>query len=300
VDLQVDPGAGPGADRAQDHPVSDDTVGRLLKQQGYRLQRRVKTLEGARHPDRDAQFRYLNEQARTHLAAGRPVVSVDAKKKELVGRFANGGREWPPSGEPEQVSVHDFPDPTLGKAIPTGYDVGEPAAAGSVSGPDHDTAAFAVQTLRRWWQQVGRVAYPQASRLLVCADAGGSNGSRVRAWKTELARLATEAGLAITVCHLPPGASTWNRIEHRLFSAIWMNWRGRPLASHEVIVALIGATRTRTGWRVRAELDRGRDPLGVRVGDEELAAVALVRHGFHGEWNDTIHPAAAQPLPTAR
>jgi Rhodopirellula transposase DDE domain len=285
---------------AAGHPVSDDTVGRLLKQQGYRLQRTVKTLEGAWHPDRDAQFRYLNEQARTHLAAGQPVVSVDAKKKELVGRFANGGREWRPSGEPEQVNIHDFPDPQLGKAIPYGvYDVG--ANCGWVGvGTDHDTAAFAVQTLRRWWQQVGSLAYPEATGLLVTADAGGSNGYRVRAWKTELARLAEETGLQITVCHLPPGTSKWNRIEHRLFSAISMNWRGRPLASHQVILELIGATTTQTGLRVRAELDRGRYPLGTKVGDAELAAVPLVRHAFHGEWNYTLQPAADQAPPTPR
>jgi hypothetical protein len=277
---------------AAGHPVSDDTVGRLLKQQGYRLQRTVKTLEGGQHPDRDAQFRYLNEQAKVHLAAGQPVVSVDTKKKELVGRVANGGREWQPVGEPERVNVHDFPDPTLGKAIPHGvYDIG--ANSGWVSvGCDHDTAAFAVQTLRRWWQQVGSHAYPQADRLLVGADAGGSNGYRVRAWTTELARLAAETGLQITVCHLPPGTSKWNRIEHRLVSAISMNWRGRPLASHEVIVELIGATTTQTGLRVRAELDRGHYPLGVKVGDRELAAVPLARHEFHGEWNYTLHPAA--------
>jgi hypothetical protein len=284
---------------ASGHPVSDDTVGRLLKQRGYRLQRTVKTLEGAQHPDRDAQFRYLNEQAKQHLAVGQPVVSVDTKKKELVGRFANGGREWQPVGEPERINVHDFPDPALGKAIPYGvYDVG--ANRGWVSvGCDHDTAAFAVQTLRRWWQQVGRLAYPQAERLLVCADAGGSNGYRVRAWKTELARLAAETRLQVTVCHLPPGTSKWNRIEHRLFSHISMNWRGRPLESHQVIVELIGATTTRAGLRVRAELDRGRYPLGVKVGDQELAAVPLARHEFHGEWNSTLHPAADKPPPTA-
>jgi hypothetical protein len=248
---------------AQGHLVSDDTVGRLLKQQGYRLQRMVKTLEGAQHPDRDAQFRYLNEQARAQLAAGQPVVSVDAKKQELVGSFANSGAEW--------VGV----------------------------GTDHDTAAFAVQTLRRWWQQVGRVAYPQAERLLVCADAGGSNGDRVRAWKTELARLVTETGLQVTVGHLPPGTSKWNRIEHRLCSAISMNGRGRPLTSHEVIVELIGATTTHTGLRVRTELDRGRSPLGVKVGDGELAAVPLARHEFHGEWNYTMQPAPDKPPPTA-
>jgi hypothetical protein len=277
---------------AQGHPVSDDTVGRLLREQGYRLRRTLKALEGAQHPDRDAQFRYLNEQARVHLAAGQPVVSVDAKKRELVGRFADGGRQWQPSGEPEQVNVRDFPDPTVGEAIPYGvHDVG--AGAGWVGvGTDHDIAAFAVQTLRRWWQQVGRLAYPEATRLLVGADAGGSNGYRVRAWKTELAGLATEAGLAVTVCHLPPGTSKWNRIEHRLFSAVSMNWRGRPLTSHEVTVELVGATRTRAGLRVRAELDGGRYPLGVKVPDEELAAVPLSRHEFHGEWNYTIHPAA--------
>jgi Rhodopirellula transposase DDE domain len=205
-----------------------------------------------------------------------------------------------PTGEPEQVNVHDFPDPKVGKAIPYGvYDLGRNSGWVGV-GTDHDTAAFAVATLRRWWQQVGRLAYPQADRLLVCADAGGSNGYRVRAWKTELARLATETGLQITVCHLPPGTSKWNRIEHRLFSAISMNWRGRPLASHEVIVELIGATTTQTGLRVRAELDRGRYPLGVKVSDEELAAVPLARHEFHGEWNYTMQPAPETPPPTAR
>jgi hypothetical protein len=216
---------------AQGHPVSDDTVGRLLREQGYRLQRTVKTLEGAQHADRDAQFRYLNEQAKVHLADGQPVVSVDTKKKELVGTFANGGREWQPTGEPERVNVHDFPDPKVGKAIPYGvYDLGRNAGWVSV-GVDHDTAGFAVATLRRWWEQVGRATYPRADRLLVCADAGGSNGYRVRAWKTELARLAAETGLQITVCHLPPGTSKWNRIEHRLFSAISMNWRAGRLSA---------------------------------------------------------------------
>jgi hypothetical protein len=285
---------------AAGHPVSDDTVGRLLKQQGYRLQRTAKTLEGARHADRDAQFRYLNEQARTQLAAGQPVVSVDTKKKELVGRFANGGAEWQPTGEPGRVNVHDFPDPTLGKAIPYGVDdLGRNSGWVGV-GTDHDTAAFAVQTLRRCWQQVGRSADPEATRLLVCADAGGSNGYRIRAWKTELARLAAETGLQVTVCHLPPGTSKWNRIEHRLCSAISMNWRGRPLTSHQVIVELIGATTTQTGLRVDAELDQSTYPLGVRVRDAELAMVPLVRHGFHGEWNSSMHPAADKPPPTAR
>jgi hypothetical protein len=252
-----------------------------------------KTLEGAQHPDRDAQFRYVNEQARSHLADGQPVVSVDTKKKELVGRYANGGAEWQPAGEPERVGVHDFPDPKVGKAIPYGvYDLG--ANAGWVSvGTDHDTAAFAVATLRRWWEQVGRVAYPKAERLLVTADAGGSNGYRIRASKTELARFAAETGLTVTVCHFPPGTSKWNKIEHRLFSHISTNWRGRPLVSHEVIVKLIGATRTRSGLRVQAELDQGNYPLGVKVSDRELAAVPLRRHDWHGEWNYTVLPAAA-------
>jgi Rhodopirellula transposase DDE domain len=278
---------------AQGFQASDDTVGRLLKQQGYTLQRTQKTLEGAQHPDRDGQFRYLNEQAREHLAASQPVVSVDTKKKELVGRYANGGREWRPVGEPEQVAVHDFPDPEVGKAIPYGiYDLG--ANAGWVSvGTDHDTAAFAVATLRHWWEQAGRVAYPHAERLLITADAGGSNGYRIRAWKTELARFAAETGLAVTVCHFPPGTSKWNKIEHRLFSHISMNWRGRSLVSHEVIVELIAATQTRSGLKVRAELDRGRYPLGVRISDRELAAVPLRRHDWHEEWNYTVLPTAA-------
>jgi hypothetical protein len=278
---------------AQGHPVSDDTVGRLLRQQDYTLQRTRKTLEGAQHPDRDAQFGYLNEQASAHLAAGQPVVSVDTKKKELVGNYANGGREWQPQGAPVGVGVHDFPDPKVGKAIPYGvYDVG--ANTGWVSvGCDHDTAAFAVATLRRWWEQGGRALYPDAGRLLVCADAGGSNGYRVRAWKTELGRFAAETGLAVTVCHFPPGTSKWNRIEHRLFSAISVNWRGRPLVSHEVIVELIGATTTRTGLRVQSELDRGVYPLGVKVSDAELAAVPLAPHAWHGEWNYSIAPRAA-------
>jgi hypothetical protein len=235
----------------------------------------------------------VNEQARSHLAAGQPVVSVDTKKKELVGRYANGGAEWQPAGAPERVGVHDFPDPKVGKAIPYGvYDLG--ANAGWVSvGTDHDTAAFAVATLRRWGEQAGRVAYPRAERLLVTADAGGSNGDRVRAWKTELARFAAETGLTITVCHFPPGTSKWNKIEHRLFSHISTNWRGRPLISHQVIVELIGATRTRSGLRVHAELDRGSYPLGVKVSDRELAAVPLRRHDWHGEWNYTVLPATA-------
>jgi hypothetical protein len=239
----------------------------------------------------------VNEQARLHLAAGQPVVSVDTKKKELVGRYANGGVEWQPAGEPERVDVHDFPDPEVGKAIPYGvYDLG--ANAGWVSvGTDHDTAGFAVATLRRWWAWVGRAAYPAAGRLLVCADAGGSNGYRVRAWKAELARFAAEAGLAVTVCHFSPGTSKWNKIEHWLFSHISTNWRGRPLVSHQAMVELIGATTTRSGLKVRAALDNGAYPLGVRVFDRALAAVPLRRHDGQGEWNCTVLPTAAEAHP---
>jgi Rhodopirellula transposase DDE domain len=277
---------------AQGFQVSDDTVGRLLTQQHYTLQRTQKTGEGAQHPDRDAQFRYINDTARGYLDQGLPVVSVDTKKKELVGRYANGGAEWQPVGEPERVLVHDFPDQELGKAIPYGvYDLG--AGTGWVSvGTDHDTAAFAVSTLGRWWERVGRAAYPDADRLLVTADAGGSNGYRLRLWKTQLARFAAATGLAVTVCHFPPGTSKWNKIEHRLFSQITANWRGRPLESHEVVVELIGATRTRSGLRVQAELDPGRYPLGVKVSDRELAAVPIRRHDWHGEWNYSVLPAA--------
>ena len=274
--------------RAQGHRVSANTVAGLLASMDYSLQAPSKQVEGAQHPDRDGQFRYLNEQAREHLAAGQPVISVDTKKKEVVGNLANKGREWQPKGSPVRVDVHDFPDPQVGKAIPYGvYDLG--ADAGWVGvGDDHDTAAFAVATIRRWWEQVGKQAYPQATRLLITADAGGSNSYRSRLWKVELGKLAAKTGLAVTVCHFPPGTSKWNRIEHRLFSQISMNWRGRPLVSHEVIVDLIGATTTRTGLRIYAELDRGSYPTGVKVSDAELGAVPLTRHDWHGEWNYTI------------
>jgi hypothetical protein len=233
------------------------------------------------------------ELAEALTAQGHPVSDDTVGKKELVGNFANGGAEWQPSGEPVEVDVHDFPDPALGKAIPYGvYDLGRNTGWVSV-GVDHDTAAFAVATLRRWWEQVGRRVHPEATRLLITADAGGSNGYRVRVWKTELARFAADSGLTVTVCHFPPGTSKWNKIEHRLFSAISTNWRGRPLVNHEVIVELIGATTTRCGLRVRAELDRGRYPLGIKVSDQELAAVPASRHTWHGEWNYTILPRAA-------
>jgi Rhodopirellula transposase DDE domain len=272
------------------HPVSADTVGTMLRESGYRLQVNVKTKEGSLHPDRDAQFRYLNEQAREFRDGSQPVVSVDAKKKELIGEFKNLGREWEPKGRPVPVSLHDFMDPELGKAIPYGiYDVERNVGWVNV-GQDHETAAFAVESLRRWWRGDGILAYPEADRLLICADGGGSNGYRVRLWKYELGRLAAETGLAITVCHLPPGTSKWNKIEHRLFSHISMNWRGRPLTSHEVVVELIAATTTKQGLKVHAERDLGTYPPRVNVSDSDMAQVRLRSHDFHGEWNYSVAP----------
>jgi len=279
---------------AAGHRIGPDTVARLLREQGFSLQANAKTLEGAQHPDRDAQFSYLNAQAGQHLAADDPVISVDTKKKKLVGQYRNGGAEWRPAGDPEPVKVHDFIDPALGKANPYGvYDLA--ADTGWVSvGTDHDTAAFAVETIRRWWQTAGTTAYPHASRLLITADGGGSNGYRTRLWKTELAALATDTGLQITVCHLPPGTSKWNKIEHRLFSHISMNWRGRPLTSHDVIVQSIAATTTGTGLSVHAELDTSTYPTGVKIPDAEIKALhdtgALRRHDWHPEWNYSLHP----------
>jgi len=291
---------------AQGHRISADTVADLLRAEGFSLQGNAKTLEGAQHADRDAQFGYLNEQARTFQAAGQPVISVDTKKKELVGDFANPGVAWRPVGDPARVNVHDFPSDGLGTAVPYGiYDTA--ANTGWVNvGTDHDTAMFAVASIRRWWQAAGMVTYPAATRLLISADAGGSNGYRSRAWKTELAALAAETGLAITVCHLPPGTSKWNKIEHRLFSYITMNWRGRPLTSHEVVVNLIAATTTRTGLHVHAELDTASYPTGIRISDAQMAALPVTRHTFHGDWNYTLHPSShrtdtsqAARLPTA-
>ena len=280
---------------AAGHPVSNVTVARLLRDAGYSLQSNAKTREGAQHPDRDAQFRHINDTARRFLRTKDPVVSVDTKKKELVGTdpgYKNAGREWEPKKTPVRVGVHDFPDPAIPKAVPYGvYDVG--ANTGWVSvGSDGDTATFAVETLRRWWASVGQPRYPKATRLLINADAGGSNGYRLRLWKFELACFAHETGLAITVCHFPPGTSKWNRIEHRLFAHITMNWRGRPLTSHEVVVELIGATTNRGGLTVHAEADTAHYPRGVKVTDQQMAAVAKVmkRHAFHGEWNYTIRP----------
>ncbi len=272
------------------HQVSERLVRTLLHEARYSLQANAKTREGSRHADRDAQFQYLNERVKHFLAQGWPVVSVDAKKKELVGPFKNGGREWQPQGEPEPVTVHDFPDPTLGKAIPYGiYDVGRNTGWVTV-GQDHDTASFAVATLRRWREVVGHHSYALAPQVLICADGGGSNGYRVRLWKVELQQFATATGLTVTVCHLPPGTSKWNKIEHRLFAHISMNWRGRPLVSHEVVVNLIGATTTREGLQVLAERDTASYPTKIKVADADLAAVQLTPHAFHGEWNYTIAP----------
>jgi hypothetical protein len=275
------------------HQVSHALVGRLLHQQGYSLQANAKVNEGRQHPDRDIQFNYLNELVREHLAEGAPVLSVDTKKKELVGEFKNSGREWQPEGEPVRVNVHDFPDDAIGKAIPYGiYDVAENSGWVSV-GQDHDTASFAVEALRAWWRGEGRGRYGQARRLLINADCGGSNGNRSRLWKVELAKLAAETGLEITVCHLPPGTSKWNKVEHRLFSHISINWRGRPLTSYEVVVDLIRATTTCTGLRVHAELDSRQYEAKVQVSDDELARVPLKEHCFHGEWNYSIAPRFA-------
>ncbi|MGW3934055.1 ISAzo13 family transposase [Streptomyces microflavus] len=278
----------------QGHRVSADTVAGLLREEGFSLQANAKTIEGAQHSDRDAQFRYLNEQARDHRDAGDPVISVDSKKKELIGDYRNAGHEWRPAGQPVRVKTHDFPGQAE-KAIPYGiYDM--TANTGWVSiGTDHDTAAFAVASIRRWWQARGRHDYPRARRLLITADGGGSNGYRTRGWKTQLADLAAETGLEITVCHLPPGTSKWNKIEHRLFSHITMNWRGRPLTSHEVMIQTIAATTSRTGLTVHAELDSGEYPTGIRISDDEIAALPIARHRFHGDWNYTLHP---QPVGT--
>lgn len=276
--------------RAQGHRVSHQSVSELLHELGYSLQANRKTLEGAGHPDRDAQFAHLNAAVQLQLSLGEPVISVDTKKKELVGPFANKGRELRPKGAPELVRVHDFLIPELGRVSPYGvYDLAENEAWVSV-GTDHDTAAFAVEAIRRWWQTMGQPTYPDAKRLLVTADGGGSNGYRVRLWKRELQKLADETGLEIAVCHFPPGTSKWNKIEHRLFSAISQNWRGKPLVSHEVVVNLIAGTTTRTGLRVRSELDPSAYPKGVTVSDAEMATLYLHPHSFHGEWNYALHP----------
>jgi hypothetical protein len=274
------------------HPVSHDTVGRLIEELGYSLQANRKTREGKDHVDRDAQFEYINQQVRAFQTARQPVISVDAKKKELVGDFRNPGREWHPHGEPEVVRAKDFPDKQLGKAIPEGvYDLGRNEGWVSI-GIDHDTAEFAAMSLRRWWEEMGASAYPKASRLLITADAGGSNGYRSRLWKVALQTLADDLDLRISVCHFPPGTSKWNKIEHRMFSYITKNWRGRPLVSRAVIVNLIGHVRTKSGLRINAELDTRAYPKGLKVSDQELANVRLEKAEFHGDWNYTIIPKA--------
>jgi len=277
--------------RSQGHAVSHTSIGVLLKKLGYSLQGNRKTLEGGDHPDRNAQFEFINERAKDAMYNGQPVISVDTKKKELVGQYKNGGKELRPIGNPEEVNVYDFVDKELGRANPYGvYDIINNLGWVSV-GTDHDTASFAVATIRRWWFGMGKELYPDARELLIMADGGGSNGSRVRLWKLELQNLAKELNIPIRVSHFSPGTSKWNKIEHRLFSYISMNWRGKPLVTHEAIVNLIAATTTRKGLRVRAELDPGHYPKGIKVTDEELKTVHIVREDFHGEWNYSILPS---------
>jgi transposase len=274
----------------QGHVISYPVVAELLRELGYSLQANRKTTEGEGHPDRNAQFEYINRKVQRFFASKQPVISVDTKKKELVGDFKNSGRELRPQGKPEQVRVHDFLIPELGRATPYGiYDLAQNTGWVSV-GMDHDTAAFAVESIRRWWQSMGQPVYPRARRLLITADAGGSNGPRLRLWKVELQKLADETGLRIAVCHFPPGTSKWNKIEHRLFSFISQNWRGKPLLSFEVIVNLIAATTTARGLKIQAELDSGTYPAGTKIDDSELAGVRLRRDAFHGDWNYEIHP----------
>jgi hypothetical protein len=272
----------------QGYRITDDTVGRILKGLGYSLQAPAKEKEGTAHPDRNAQFRYLNTQVAAFMTAGEPVISVDTKKKELVGEFSNGGREYHLKGEPTRTKTHDFVDPELGRAVPYGvYDLANDEGWVSV-GDTADTATFAVEAVRRWWDTMGRPRFPAATKLLITADAGGSNGYRVRLWKVELARLAAENGLDITVVHYPPGTSKWNRIEHRMFSFISMNWRGRPLVSYRTIIELISSTTTASGLTIRAAEDLNHYQTGTKVTDTELAAVPLTPHKFHGDWNYTI------------
>ena len=279
--------------RRQDHPVSPRTVATLLKGAGYSLQANRKTREGTAHPDRDAQFRYLNRCVRRAHHGGEPAISVDTKKKELVGDFKNGGRTWRPQGQPARVRVHDFLDPTLGKVIPYGvYDLANNQGWVSV-GIDHDTAEFAANAIRTWWARMGRHRFPHARTLLITADAGGSNGPRSRLWKRSLQRLADDSGLTLIVCHFPPGTSKWNKIEHRLFSFISQNWRGTPLVSHQAIVNLIAATTTRAGLLVKAAIDTRRYDTAVKVSDEDFARLQIRPHRFHGDWNYTIVPRSA-------
>ncbi len=274
----------------QGYEVSHTLVAGLLHDLEYSLQANRKTLEGTSHPDRNAQFEHINEVVTAQLKRGQPAISVDTKKKELVGRFKNGGRAWRPQGNPEKVKVHDFLDPEKGKAIPYGvYDLGRNRGWVSV-GVDHDTAAFAVATIRRWWRELGRKHYPDAKSLLITADSGGSNGSRLRLWKWELQKLARQTGLTISVCHLPPGTSKWNKIEHRLFSFISQNWRGQPLLSHAAIVSLIAGTKTKTGLKVRCVLDTHKYPKGLKLTAKQMTAINLQPNTFHGDWNYSIGP----------
>ncbi len=276
--------------QAMGHRVCHNVVANLLRQLEYSLQSNRKTREGTNNPDRDAQFDHINTEVKAALAAGQPAISVDTKKKELVGDFKNAGRELRPKGQPEPVRVHDFKIPELGRAVPYGvYDIAGNTGWVSV-GIDHDTASFAANAIRRWWQTMGRARYPEARSLLITADCGGSNGARVRLWKRELQALADEFGFPITVCHLPPGTSKWNKIEHRLFSFITQNWRGKPLVSYQTIVQLIAATTTRTGLNVKCEVDAASYPAGVKVSDDDMAMLNLTAHEFHGEWNYTITP----------
>ena len=284
---------------AAGHPCGKNAVLRMLHAEGFSTQGNSRAVEGKRHPDRDAQFRYVNETAKQFLAAGDPVISIDTKKKELVGLYAQKGTEWRARGDPRRVRDHDFPDPGGGKAIPYGvYDIGDNSGFVNV-GTDHDTAAFAAESVRRWWEAIGQDRYPHAARLLVTCDAGGSNGYRARAWKAELARLAARTGLEITVCHFPPGTSKWNKIEHRLFCHITRTWRGRPLTSYEVVVNTIAATTTATGLTVTAILDAGRYPAGAQISDAQMKDLedrVIARHGFHGDWNYTLL-AVPRPAP---
>lgn len=277
------------------HSASEHTVRRLLHESDYSLQANAKTREGDQHPDRNAQFEYIAEQTRLFQSTGQPVISVDTKKKELVGQHKNAGREWQPKGEPETVLTHDFPDENVGKAIPYGiYDIRGNRGWVNV-GNDHDTAEFAVESIRRWWNKMGSRCYPKASELLIVADAGGSNGHRPRLWKLSLQQLASETGLHISVCHFPPGTSKWNKIEHRMFCHITQNWRGRPLISHEIIVKLIGATTTSKGLSIEAALDDGKYAKGIKVPDSVFKKLNLKRASFHGDWNYTLLPAETRP-----
>lgn len=276
--------------KEQGHDVSHTSAKQILVQQGYSMKGTRKTVEGKQHPDRDDQFKHINQTVQVFMQAGLPVVSVDTKKKELVGNFANGGREWTPPGEEPRVKVHDFPSDAQGKAIPYGvYDVGRNEAWVSV-GQDHDTAEFAVATIEQWWTTMGQQAYGDADAILIVADGGGSNGSRIRLWKKELQDWADRTGMAFTVCHFPPGTSKWNKIEHRLFSQITKNWRGKPLVSYETIVSLIANTTTSTGLKVRAAIDGSSYETGIKVPDEEMSGLSIIRDDFHGDWNYTIMP----------